>query len=108
MLTRFEHHAVTEMMGGVDRPPRENGGLCFANDWERTAFGVALALAKNGDFEWEGFRANLIEAIGGWEKDHDLKDPSWNYYGHWLEALEKAVVDAGLISAEELKLLLAG
>jgi nitrile hydratase accessory protein len=107
MLTRFEHFAVTEMMGGDDRPPRLNGGLCFADDWERTAFGVALALAKSGLFEWEDFRGNLIRAIGGWESRHDLADPSWNYYDRWLEALEQTVLDAGVITAEELRKLLA-
>ena len=103
MLTRFEHFAVTEMMGGDDRPPRLNGSLCFSEEWERTAFGVALALAKSGAFEWDAFRQNLIEAIGGWERSHSLNDPAWNYYDRWQEALEKAVIDAGLISAEELR-----
>jgi len=93
------------MMSGEDRPPRVNGGLCFSQPWERTAFGVALALAKNGAFEWETFRQNLIEAIGQWERGHDLNDPAWSYYDLWLEALEKAVVESGLISTEEFKQL---
>lgn len=106
MLTRFEQYAVTEMMGETDRPPRQNGGLCFADEWERTAFGIALALAKNGAFEWESFRANLITAISGWEKSHALTDPSWNYYDRWLEALEQAILDSGLATREELAALL--
>jgi nitrile hydratase accessory protein len=106
MLTRFEHHAVTEMMGDVDRPPRLNGSLCFAHDWERMAFGIALALAKNGEFEWESFRQNLIEAIDNWEQTHDLQDPSWNYYDRFLEALETAVIGAGLATRDELSVAL--
>lgn len=105
MITRFEHHAVTQMMNGAEHPPRRNGGLCFAEEWERTAFGVALALAKNGEFEWETFRQDLITAIGRWEQDHPLDDPSWNYYDRWLEALEQVVLDKGLISEEELRQL---
>ena len=104
MLTRFEHHAVTEMMGDVDRPPRLNGSLCFAQEWERVAFGIALALAKNGAFEWESFRQNLIETIGNWEQTHELQDPSWNYYDSFLEALEKAVLNSGL-ATQDLSLI---
>jgi hypothetical protein len=70
MLTRFEHFAVTEMMGEPDTPPRANGTLCFRNEWERTAFGVALALAKQGYFEWDDFRDELIAEIGAWETAH--------------------------------------
>jgi len=103
MLTRFEHYAVTEMMGDADRPPRRNGTLCFSHEWERTAFGTALALAKNGDFEWETFRQRLIEAIGTWERDHDLQDPTWNYYDRFVEALENAVIEAGLATADEIQ-----
>lgn len=102
MLTRFEQYAVTEMMGHVDRPPRLNGNLCFSQSWERIAFGTALALAKNGSFEWEAFRQQLIEAIGTWEQTHDVKDPTWNYYDRFLDALEKAVVDAGLATSDEM------
>ena len=102
MITRFEHFAVTDLMGGGERPPRLNGSLCFANDWERTAFGMALALAKSGVFEWEAFRQNLIESIARWERSHALDDPSWNYYDCWLEALEQTIVAAGSVSSEEL------
>ncbi|MBU6448503.1 MAG: nitrile hydratase accessory protein [Rhodospirillales bacterium] len=106
MLTHFEQYAVTEMMGDSDQPPRLNGGLCFADEWERTAFGVALALAKNGAFEWESFRHNLMAAISNWEETHALTDSSWNYYDRWLEALEKVVFDSGLATRAELALLL--
>ncbi len=102
MLTRFEHFAVTEMIGAPDRPPRANGRLCFGEEWERTAFGVALALAKSGRFEWEAFRQKLIEAIHGWETSHDLADPSWNYYERWMEALERVAVESGLVTEEEI------
>ena len=103
MLTRFEHFAVTEMIADVDRPPRANGRLCFSEEWERTAFGMALALAKSGSFEWDAFRQNLIASIHGWENTHDLGDPSWNYYDRWLEALERIAVDAGLITSDEIE-----
>jgi nitrile hydratase accessory protein len=93
---------MTEMIGAVDRPPRTNGRLCCGEEWERTAFGVALALAKSGRFEWATFRQNLIDAIRGWESRHDLADPSWNYYARWLEVLERAAVESGLVTTAEI------
>lgn len=105
MLTRFEQHAVTEMLGQPDTPPRANGTLCFGQDWERTAFGVALALAKQGFFEWDDFRDELIAEIGAWEETHELTDPSWNYYEQFLTALEKAVIKSGAMEPDEIALL---
>jgi nitrile hydratase accessory protein len=102
MQTRFEHFAITSMMGAPDRPPRADGALYFEHRWERSAFGVALALAREGHFEWEDFRQQLIASIGDWEERHELADPSWNYYEQWLNALEAAIVAAGLASPQEI------
>ena len=103
MLMRFEHFAVTTMMGTEDSPPRNNGALCFGQEWERTAFGVALGLSRAGYFEWEDFRQQLIAAIARWEASHALDDTSWNYYECWLAALEATIVQAGLLSGAELE-----
>jgi len=102
MQTRFEHFALTSMLGQSDSPPRLDGNLCFAQSWERQAFGVALALSKAGYFDWEDFRLNLIAAIGEWEDSHELDDPSWSYYERWLTALERLLVEQGLITSEDL------
>ena len=103
MLTQFEHFAVASMMGRTESPPRANGTLCFASDWERSAFGIALALARQGHFEWDDFRDELIAAIRAWEESHPLDDASWNYYEQWLAALERAVVKAGLADPAEVE-----
>jgi nitrile hydratase accessory protein len=102
MQSRFEHFAVTSMMGARDRPPRADGALQFTRRWERTAFGVALALSRDGHFEWEDFRQRLIAAIGVWENEHATDDPSWNYYDQWLAALESMVVASGIATKNEL------
>jgi nitrile hydratase accessory protein len=102
MQTTFEHFAVTSMMGHSDSPPRINAKLCFAEDWERQAFGVALALSKAGHFDWEDFRQNLITAIGEWENSHSLDDASWSYYERWLTALERVVIEAELVTVDDL------
>jgi nitrile hydratase accessory protein len=82
--------------------PRINAKLCFAEDWERQAFGVALALSKAGHFDWEDFRQNLITAIGEWENSHSLDDASWSDYERWLTALERVVIEAELVTVDEL------
>lgn len=102
MLMRFEQFAVTTMMGNEDRPPRDNGALYFGADWERTAFGVALGLARAGYFEWEDFRQQLIAAITRWESGHPLNDESWSYYDCWLAALEAMIIEAGLSTPAEV------
>lgn len=101
MQTRFEHFAATSMLGAADAPPRCDGALYFQNDWERRAFGIALALAKEGHFEWEDFRQQLIEVIATWEASHERNDPSWDYYRCWLTALENVMARAGLMPAQE-------
>jgi hypothetical protein len=80
MLTRYEHYAITEMLGASDTPPRANGGLCFRHPWERPGLRGALSLSKAGYFEWGAFRGNLIAAIEAWEQTHALDDPSRDYY----------------------------
>ena len=107
MLTQFEHFAVTAMMGKSDNPPRANGTLCFGSEWERSAFGMALALAKQGYFEWDDFRDELIEAIGQWEKTNGIGGADWNYYDQWLLALERAIVKTGIADADEVIAALA-
>ncbi|MPZ54980.1 MAG: nitrile hydratase accessory protein [Rhizobiales bacterium] len=102
MQTRFEHFAVTSMLGQSGSPPRLDGKLCFSETWERQAFGVALALSKSGHFDWEDFRQKLIAAIGEWESSHSLDNPSWSYYERWLTALERLVVEQRLATPEEL------
>lgn len=103
MLTRFEGFAMTEMMGKPDHPPRANGSLCFGSEWERTAFGMALALAKQGHFEWDEFRDELIAEIKAWEDGHPVDRSSWNYYDRWLAALERAIVRTGMLDPSEIK-----
>jgi nitrile hydratase accessory protein len=96
MQTRFEHFALASMLGQGDSPPRLDGKLCFAQTWQRQVFGVAIALSKAGYFDWEDFRLKLIAAIGEWEDSHRLDDPSW------LTALERLLVEQGLITGEDL------
>ncbi|WP_019503428.1 nitrile hydratase accessory protein [Pleurocapsa sp. PCC 7319] len=104
MQLRFEYFAATSLLGSEESPPRNNGELKFDRDWEGLAFGMALALAKKGHYEWEDFRQELIASIEEWESEHDRDDPSWDYYQRWAIALEQMAIEAELVEAKELEL----
>ncbi|MFH7242503.1 MAG: nitrile hydratase accessory protein [Spirulina sp.] len=103
MFTRFEHFAASSLMGSEESPPRENGSLAFKRSWEQVAFALAIALSKKGHYEWEDFRKNLISTIDEWESEHNLDDPTWDYYQRWYTVLEKLVIDTGLVDKTELE-----
>ncbi|MEM9005120.1 MAG: nitrile hydratase accessory protein [Cyanobacteria bacterium P01_F01_bin.86] len=108
MFTKFEHFAATSLMGSPEEaPPRKDGHLKFDRDWEKMAFGVAIALSKQGHYEWEDFRQTLIATISEWEATHDLADPEWDYYQCWLAALEKVAIASGVVNAKELETQIA-
>jgi nitrile hydratase accessory protein len=103
MFTRFEEFAATQMLGQSDSPPRRHGKLHFDRKWQRTLFGMALAMAKEGHFEWEDFRQQLIRSIGDWEQQTCGAQPTWDYYERFLEALTRAVELHGLVTGAELQ-----
>ena len=104
MFTKFEHFAATSLMGSPEEaPPRKDGHLHFDRDWEKLAFGIAIALSKQGHYEWEDFRQQLIAKIGDWEEVHDTDDPSWDYYQRWLLALEDLLVESNVLKPGELE-----
>ena len=104
MFTKFEHFAATSLMGSPEEaPPRKAGHLHFDREWEKLAFGMAIALSKQGHYEWEEFRQKLISTIGEWEATHQLDDPEWDYYQCWLTALAKMSVEAGVLKEGELE-----
>jgi nitrile hydratase accessory protein len=78
-------------------PPRSNGELVFEEPWESRAFGVAVALHDAGIVDFESFRARLIEEIGAWEAEHGAGGPRYRYYERWLDALERTLLESGLV-----------
>ena len=103
MQTRFEHHATSSMLCAEDAPPRHNGQLRFERPWEGRMFAVALALSREGHYEWEDFRQSLIASIAEWEAGHADWSRDWDYYQRWLQALEEMVLKANLIDPAELE-----
>ncbi|MGX1186471.1 nitrile hydratase accessory protein [Pseudomonas sp. F-14 TE3623] len=103
MFTQFEEFAANSMLGQKDSPPRSQGRLHFSQDWQRSLYGMALALSKEGHFEWEAFRQNLIGSIAHWEQLPCANQPPWDYYERFLEALIKVLEEHSLLDAEELQ-----
>ena len=103
MQTKFEHFAANSLLGTDGSPPRRNGAFQFEQVWEERAFAIAIILSKQGHYEWEDFRQELIASIGEWEAEHATDDPSWNYYQRWLLALERLAIESELIDLEELE-----
>ncbi|UOP10324.1 nitrile hydratase accessory protein [Pseudomonas palleroniana] len=103
MFTNFEEFAANSMLGHKDSPPRSQGRLHFSRDWQRSLYGMALALSKEGHFEWEAFRQNLISSIANWEQLPCGNQPPWDYYEQFLDALIKVLEQHSLLDAEELQ-----
>jgi nitrile hydratase accessory protein len=86
---------------GPGAPPRANGELVFAEPWESRAFGMAVSLSEAGAFTWPQFQAALVERIAAWEADADHDEP-YDYYQHWLDALENVLDDLCAVSTNEV------
>ncbi len=86
---------------GPGAPPRTNGELVFSAPWESRLFGITMALYESGAFEWNEFRALLIQEIGTWEAaGHPAEE--WSYYERWAAAFEKLLAARGFCGPGEL------
>ncbi|GEN34217.1 nitrile hydratase accessory protein [Aneurinibacillus danicus] len=107
-MKNCESNSVDSMIAYMPEavaPPRKNGELEFQEPWESRSFGMALALYEEKHFtSWEDFRSRLIQQIAVWETENtDHKDnPAWNYYEHWLAALERLVVETGMVDKRDV------
>ncbi|MBM3677458.1 MAG: nitrile hydratase accessory protein [Actinobacteria bacterium] len=94
---------VSDAIAQTEGLPRANGELVFAEPWEARAFGVAVALCGERGLDWEEFRGRLIAEIDGWERANGVESDGWSYYERWLAALERLVVERGLVGSEEIE-----
>jgi len=79
-----------------DLPTGGIGERGFDEPWELRAFAIAIAAYHNGKYEWSEFQLSLIEAIRAWESGN-AGEP-WNYYEHWVTALETVLAENGVLS----------
>jgi nitrile hydratase accessory protein len=85
--------AVNDMSGAAALP-RRNGELVFEAPWQGRIFGIALAIVRRLGVDWSEFQRRLIDAIAA--------APDAPYYDCWLVALERLVVEHGLVLEDEL------
>ncbi|HTK62122.1 MAG TPA: nitrile hydratase accessory protein [Pseudonocardia sp.] len=83
---RFHDSCVTDL----DRPR-------FDAEWQRRAFGLAVALSEFRHYDWQDFQRELITAIGSWQDAPDEERGRWQYYEHWFTALTNVVARHGLL-----------
>jgi nitrile hydratase accessory protein len=69
----------------------------FDADWQRRAFGLAVALSEFGHYAWQDFQQELIKAIGSWQDAPDDERGRWEYYQHWVTALNIVIERHGLL-----------
>jgi nitrile hydratase accessory protein len=69
----------------------------FDEDWQRRAFGLAVALSEFGHYPWDDFQQALITAIGSWQEEPTNARGRWEYYQHWVAALNTVVRQHGLL-----------
>jgi nitrile hydratase accessory protein len=74
----------------------------FDAEWQRRAFGLAVALSEFGHYPWAEFQQELITAIGSWEQAPDDERGRWAYYEHWVQALTAEIRARGLLDDDEL------
>ena len=74
----------------------------FDHEWQRRAFGLALALAEFGHYDWADFQQSLIKTIGDWENTERAERDQWQYYDHWVSALEMVVDQHRVLDAPPL------
>jgi nitrile hydratase accessory protein len=89
-------------MPSADLDPSVFGrAAVFAEPWQAQAFALAVRLSATGQFSWKEW----TEALGSEFRsayDRGEPDDGSHYYEHWLAALERLVMDKGLVSAEQL------
>ena len=87
--------AVDRKLDGLDGLPRKNGELVFDAPWQSRAFGMAVVMSEQGSYPWEEFRGRLVEEVGA--------EPDREYYATWLQALERLLLEQGLVERAELE-----
>ncbi len=86
----------------ADVIPRKSGEPLFRAAWEKRAFGLAVALCEKGLIPFDDLRWRVAAAISTWERASQNQELRFSFFERWLLALERLVVDRGIVSREDL------
>lgn len=74
----------------------------FEAPWQARAFAVAVALTDTDrQHSWDAFQHRLVEEIEA--DDRHRADPETAYYRQWLRALERFVLEEGVLAPEVIE-----
>jgi nitrile hydratase accessory protein len=90
---------VVAAMEGATALPRKNGELVFDEPWQSRAFGMAVALHEQGQYDWEEFRHELIAQVAAAE----ARGGPFAYYEVWLATFEELLAKKGLVTPDEIE-----
>ena len=82
---------------GAITPPNANGEVVFDAPWQGRVFGMARALCEQGVYDWDEFRACLIQEIGSVGGDDKP------YFEHFMNALTRLLEQKSLAAADEVR-----
>ncbi|MFB6299488.1 MAG: nitrile hydratase accessory protein [Halobacteriales archaeon] len=84
------------------RPDMEDAPT-FHAPWQARAFAIAVALTDDdADMEWQDFQGRLVEMVQS-EAVDDSENPEEVYYRQWLRALERLLVEEGILTEAEFR-----
>lgn len=86
----------------TERPAPGEDAPTFDAPWQARAFALAVALTDEHDdatLTWQEFQSRLVAEV---EADREAGDPDEVYYRQWLAALERALVERGILDPGDL------
>ena len=99
LAERVEPYRQLARLNGNAAVPRKNGELVFEAPWQGRAFGMAVALNEQQQYEWDRFREHLIASIQGGE----ARGEPTQYYESWLAAFESLLAEQGVVTPAEIE-----
>jgi nitrile hydratase accessory protein len=88
--------SLPPLPGPLPDLPCNAEGPVFAQPWQAQAFALTVALHQRGLFSWPEWAEYLSRQIRQAQADGD-PDLGDTYYEHWLGALERLLVDKGIV-----------
>lgn len=93
----------------VDRQPRDidlpelEDEPTFDAPWQARAFALAVALTDRNEYEWTDFQRRLVEEIEAAGETEEFREGDESiYYGQWLDALERLLIEDGILDPGDL------
>lgn len=100
-MSRPDGGLAAAQSGALPFLPRDKEGPVFAEPWQAQAFAIAVQLSAEGHFSWTEWTAVLGEQLQAAARAGE-PDDGWQYFQHWLAALEHLVISKKLTDATAL------